>query len=136
MEIPNIMSGVAVIMLDKKRGMAGAVHVLLPVCNSMSRADLTKFADTGVKLLLGEMENQGVAKHEITIKVVGGSDLMGATNFSVGHKNVEVVSRVLSQEGLLVAAQEVGGRRKRHVIIHPGTGRVQVKYLLGEPLDI
>lgn len=136
LEVPNITSGISVIMLEKQKIVAGAIHALLPKCNSGNRADLAKFSDTGVTLLLAEMENQGASRHDLVIKVIGGSDLMGASSFSLGQQNVEMVKKVVAEQGLSIGGLEVGGRRKRDVVVRLREGKVLVKHLMGEPIEV
>lgn len=136
LDIPNVTSGITVVMLEKQKMVAGAFHSLLPKCTSNNRADLAKFTDTGVRLLLAEMENQGVSKHELTVKLIGGSDLMGASGLSIGAQNVEMAKKILGEEGLNVGGMEVGGRRKRDVQVRLREGKVLVKHLMGDPLEV
>lgn len=123
-------SCVAVIFLDADNRSIGMAHIALP--ESFVNPDRALqypayFADTGIPILLKEMRRLGYsgAGRKMKVKLAGGSRMLDDEKlFNIGERNLSAIRQLLSEQGLLVAAQDVGGKISRNVTVETDTGHV------------
>ena len=85
------------------------------------------FADTGIPALIRQMQGLGcrISAEETQVKLAGGAQVMNTNDvFNIGDHNVAAVRRILSEQGLRAAAEELGGHASRTVTVFPQTGKV------------
>jgi chemotaxis protein CheD len=126
-------SCVAIAIYDKQARIGGMAHVLLPSEGlSRDKENRAKFPGTAVPLLLEEMKKLG-ARGPFTAKIVGGSSMFGALlpsgGINMGERNVLSSRQALSEAGIPLAAQDVGGDYGRSVYFHLADGRLLVRSL-------
>ena len=126
-------SCVAIAIYDKQTRVGGMAHVLLPSEGlSRDKDNRAKFPGTAVPLLLEEMKKLG-ARGPFTAKIVGGSSMFGALlpsgGINMGERNVLSSRQALSEAGIPLAAQDVGGDYGRSVYFHLDDGRLLVRSL-------
>jgi len=127
----SLGSCIAVAACDLQVGIGGLLHFMLPE----SRLDAGKaaqrpcmFADTGLAVLLEELERLGGQRRRLSIKLAGGAQVLDKANFfGIGQRNYTAVRRLLWKEGLLIDAEDVGGTDIRTVELDLATGRLNVK---------
>ncbi|MBN1675500.1 MAG: chemotaxis protein CheD [Kiritimatiellae bacterium] len=127
----SLGSCLGVTVHDPVRRIGGLIHCMLP----LSKIDPAKaqerpclFVDLGVPLLLKEMLNQGAHKEDFVIKVAGASSVLDNRGlFRIGERNYTVLRRILWKNGLLIAAEEVGGNVSRTLRLKIATGQVVLK---------
>jgi chemotaxis protein CheD len=85
-------SCVAVVLHDRDKNISALIHIALPDSSiNLEKAEKNTgyFADTGIKLLLAEMNKQNVMRKNVSIKIVGGSNIMDKNHhFDIGKRNV------------------------------------------------
>lgn len=126
-------SCVAIAIYDKQARVGGMAHVLLPSEGlSRDKDNRAKFPGTAVPLLLEEMKKLG-ARGPFTAKIAGGSSMFGALlpsgGINMGERNVLSSRQALSDAGIPLAAQDVGGDYGRSVYFHLDDGRMLVRSL-------
>ena len=126
-------SCVAIVIYDKQTRVGGMAHVLLPSEGlSRDKDNRAKFPGTAVPLLLEEMKKLG-ARGPYTAKIAGGSSMFGALlpagGINMGERNVVSARQALSEAGIPLAAQDVGGDYGRSVYFHLDDGRMLVRSL-------
>ena len=126
-------SCVAIVIYDKQARVGGMAHILLPSEGlSRDKENRAKFPGTAVPLVLEEMKKLG-ARGPFTAKIVGGSSMFGALlpsgGINMGERNVLSSRQALSDAGIPLAAQDVGGDYGRSVYFHLADGRVLVRSL-------
>lgn len=127
----SLGSCIAVVVADVTAGVGGLLHFMLPD----SRLDHSKavsrphmFADTGIATLLQELERLGARRRHLTVKLIGGAQILDSANFfNIGERNYTAARRLLWKEGLLIEGEDVGGTDIRTVELEPATGRVNIK---------
>jgi len=119
--------GIAV--YDKSVPVAGLLHVMLP----LSRIDAEKaqsapfmFVDTAIPLLFQAMFDCGAEKRRLVVKVAGGAMRRETADgpLAIGKRNWIVLKRLLWKNGILIAAEDVGGTLPRGMRIAVDTGAV------------
>ena len=126
-------SCVAIVIYDKQTRVGGMAHVLLPSEGlSRDKDNRAKFPGTAVPLLLEEMKKLG-ARGPFTAKIAGGSSMFGALlpsgGINMGERNVLSSRQALSDAGIPLAAQDVGGDYGRSVYFHLDDGRLLIRSL-------
>jgi len=124
-------SCVAVVILDANNKSVGLLHIALPESSINKKRAKEKpgmFADTGIPILLEEMQRLGYdEKSELIIKLAGGASIMDPNKtFNIGKRNVLAIRNALSRFGLDTIAEDVGGNISRSVSIDLNMGKVMV----------
>lgn len=125
-------SCVGVCLYDKRTGLTGMAHILLPSYrDAVDQSNLYKFADTGCEKLYRSMLKAGADRHSVTAKIVGGARMFrtdGKTE-GIGERNVKSVKGALGSLGILLVAEDTGKDYGRTVILDSESGRVTVTSL-------
>jgi len=133
-------SCIGVCMYDKKIGIGGMAHIMLPEDNGAEAKVPAKFADTGIPKLLEALLEKGAKKFRLEVKLAGGAKMFSLPGdnhkFDIGSRNFEAVKITLKSLGLHITASEVGGTCGRTVFLYPRTGKVLVKIIGQQPKEI
>ncbi len=125
-------SCVGIILTDKKSGVHGLAHIMLPEMLKRD-ASLGKYADTAIPALLTEMKEKGAKQKDIRAFLLGGACMFSFTGSVgmavIGDKNVEAAQRMLGEFDIPVVFQETGGNSGRTILFNSGTGKVSIKTL-------
>ncbi|MFA5455175.1 MAG: chemotaxis protein CheD [Sulfurimonas sp.] len=123
-------SCIAVCLYDKKLGIGGMNHYLLPFWNGNGLQSL-KFGNISTPKLLEAMLERGANINNIEAKIFGGA----AINISccngammVGEKNILVAREILSDYKIKIVAEDVGGNNGRKIQFNLENGKVLLKY--------
>jgi chemotaxis protein CheD len=126
-------SCIGVCMVDRRRGIAGLAHVMLPE-SPAATSDLGRFADTAVPELLRRVLAHGALRPRLEVSIVGGAQMFSFTSDGgVGQRNETAVRAALKAERLKVLASETGGSTGRTVRLEVATGDVYVKAAGAKP---
>jgi len=113
----------------------GMNHFMLPTANGCTGdawdqgpGRATRYGSASMEQLINRILAAGGVRQELEVKVFGGARLLAGT-MDVGAHNVEFVHRFLRNEGMSVAAQDVGEGVARHIQYFPLSGRVRVRHL-------
>ena len=123
-------SCIAVCVWDQVAGVAGLLHFLLPESRINPERAVVQpaaFADTGIPLLFKTAYQSGLDKKRATVRLVGGAEISGGAPFDIGKRNLLAARAALWRNGVLVAAEDVGGHRPRTVNLWAEDGRLQVR---------
>jgi len=125
-------SCVGIALYDSDNKVGGLAHILLPDSNQfqnkLNSFNPAKFANTAVPLLMKEMSRIGGARSCFKAKIAGGGRLFAfkKAGISVGEKNVEAVRKVLTQLGIPLRGEDVGGSHGRTMRLFVDSGKVIV----------
>ena len=109
----------------------GAIcHTMLP--KGGTSGEEFKYVDLAVKRLLYIFERYGVYRHEIEIKLFGGSNILvrsggRAGTRTIGEQNIRAALAVIEEERLTLISADTGGSSGRKIIFYTHTGKVLVK---------
>ncbi|MFC7142289.1 chemotaxis protein CheD [Halosimplex aquaticum] len=119
--------GVAV--YDERADVAGLLHVMLPSIDEMEGKNGAKFADSGIRELVTEMEGLGADRERMEAKIAGGSDMLdfSENGSGIGVRNVEQGRRTLEEFDIPVVGEDVGGDHGRSLRLDARTGDLIVK---------
>lgn len=110
-------SCVGIGLRDAAKGIGGLIHVMLPDSGGKEVAKPGKYADSGILILLHEMQKLGANLGKLEAKIAGGAAMFKATGSSmeVGKRNVEAIRKILSNEKIKLLGEDTGGVRARSV---------------------
>ena len=128
-------SCVAACLYDRKSGMGGMNHFMLPDDKRIGNDILSQSTRYGVyamEIMINELLKMGARRSNLEAKVFGGGNVLrGFTVNKIGQTNAEFVIEYLNKEGIRVAAQDLLDIYPRKVYFFPRTCRVLVKQLRG-----
>ncbi|HMA99610.1 MAG TPA: chemotaxis protein CheD [Spirochaetota bacterium] len=126
----SLGSCLGVCLYDEFKRIGGMIHIALPrAAIDREKAELMPgyFADTGLPLLIGKMKEQGALRHNLTVKLAGGANVMSREfSFDIGKRNLLAVRKILWKHGLGPIAEDTGGNISRTVSLYIADGRVEI----------
>lgn len=107
------------------------LHIMLPSKFSAGDANVFKYADSGIHETLVKLTAYGMLKSRAVVKIAGGAkmfEISGNADFgSIGMRNRDSVKRILTAEGLRLAAEDTGGTYARTMRLDIKNGSVSIK---------
>jgi chemotaxis protein CheD len=106
----------------------GMLHAMLPLSKinpEKAAANPAMFVDTGVPLLFKKIYRMGGEKRRLVVKAAGCCASLDPNEmFNIGKRNYMVLKKLLWKNGVLIKAEDVGGKKSRTVRFHLDSGRV------------
>jgi chemotaxis protein CheD len=127
----SLGSCIGVCLYDPVEKVGGMLHYQLP----SSKTDTTRskenplmFADTGMEIMLSQMEEMGVKKKRMSVRIAGGAAMQGGPEgFDIGKRNHLAIKKILWQNGMFIDAEDVGGSSARNMYMNIETGEVTIR---------
>jgi chemotaxis protein CheD len=131
-------SCIGLALIDRRMGVAGLAHIVLPQSQGAAQDNPRKFADLAVPELLAELEAEGARRVRLEAVLVGGASMfvVSASSLEVGHRNEAAVRDLLEQQRIPVVATATGGSRGRTVRVEVGTSAVTVREAGGKDTEL
>lgn len=124
-------SCIGICLYDPFIKLGALVHIMLPINMETNRTSPLKYADTGIRLTLSKMEQQGAKRARIVAKIAGGAKMFDVSSNSslgnIGQRNIDSVHRVLQQERIRLLREDVGGSTARTLFFDVATGEGCIK---------
>lgn len=127
-------SCIGICLRDPVLKLAALVHVMLPLNMETGRRSPMKYADTGIRETLRQMEAWGARRSRITAKIAGGARMFdvpggsaGGTLGNIGQRNIESVHITLKNEGVRLLHEDVGGTVARTLLFDVASGDACVR---------
>jgi chemotaxis protein CheD len=125
-------SCIGLALIDRRAGVAGMAHVVLPEAPNGSDPDRGKFADLAVPELISQMTRAGAVVRRLDAVLAGGARMFELGDMDIGARNTEAVKKGLARSGVAVRAADTGGDRGRTMRLTVGEFAVSVKEAGGE----
>lgn len=127
-------SCISVCIRDKKKGIGGMNHFMLPQNSEFSSdnwgenpaTSASRYGNWAMEYLINAILKRGGEKKNFEVKVFGGGQMM-AEMTDIGQKNIIFVYQYLAEEQLRIEASDVGDVYARKVLYFPDTGSVKVR---------
>lgn len=126
-------SCVGLTLFDRKAGIAGMAHVMLPSSDIAreEKINVAKYANTAIPELLLRMESVGAQIGRMEAKMAGGAQMFAFAGQSdtlrIGPRNVESCILQLNLFRIPILAQDTGGNFGRTVEIHSTSGLLLIR---------
>jgi chemotaxis protein CheD len=120
-------SCVSVCLWDEVAGVGGMNHLLL----ARGKSTTAEFNLAGVaemECLINAIIKLGGRRDRLQAKVFGGSNMLG-TETGVGKANADFALDFLSQEGIAIRGESLGGTIARTIRFIPKTGKAGMKFV-------
>ena len=117
-------SCIGICLYDGRVKMGALIHIMLPLNMETGRTNTMKYADTGIRETLRQMESKGCSRAHITAKIAGGAKMFetGGSFGNIGQRNIESVHAILKREGIKLLKEDVGGNTARTLLFDVSTG--------------
>ncbi|KJS15894.1 MAG: chemotaxis protein CheD [Peptococcaceae bacterium BRH_c4b] len=133
-------SCVGVSLYDPIIKVGGLLHVMLPDSTQFNNVHKpSKFADTGIPLMIKELQKFGARVNRLQAKLVGGAQMFSGLDekmtLNIGLRNTQKSREMLSQFNIRILAEDVGGNRGRTMIVDTSNGDVTIR-TMGNKLKV
>jgi chemotaxis protein CheD len=139
-------SCIGLALVDRKAGVCGLAHVMLPGPGEQSGRPEGTFADTGVPALLEAVQALGASRIRLAAVMVGGAQMFAnakAGTMQMGSRNEAAVLAALKQAGIAVTKAVTGGGKGRTIRVHVESATITARVaggddevLYGNPLAV
>ena len=122
-------SCIGICLHDPKLRLGALVHIMLPVNMEAGRKNPMKYADTGIRETLRQLEAKGASRSRLTAKIAGGAKMFETSGSlgNIGQRNIESVHLNLKKEGIRLLKEDVGGTVARTLLFDVNTGLACVR---------
>ncbi len=131
-------SCIGLALIDRRMGIAGLAHVVLPQSQGHAQENPRKFADLAVPEMLSELEALGARKVRLEAVLVGGASMfaVGSASLEVGQRNESAVRDLLKQHRIPVVAAATGGSKGRTIRVDVESAAVTVREAGGKDEEL
>ena len=116
---------------DPRLKLGALLHIMLPLNMEAGRTHPLKYADTGIKETLRQMEIRGASRARMTVKIAGGAKMFavagGGSLGNIGQRNIESVQAIMRRENLRLLGQQIGGTVARTLLFDVVSGQACVR---------
>ena len=116
---------------DPALKLGALLHIILPLNMEAGRTHPLKYADSGIRETLRQMEAKGAARSRMIVKIAGGAKMFEVNGNSplgnIGLRNIESVRTILRRENLRLAAEDVGGTIARTLSLNVANGQGTIR---------
>jgi chemotaxis protein CheD len=121
-------SCIGLALLDRRVGVAGLAHIVLPGSDGHKEQNPFKFADFAVPELIARVVALGARRPLLEAVLVGGARMFATAGaLEVGSRNDAAVRAFLKAERIKVVAAATGGSRGRTIRVETHTGHITVR---------
>ena len=131
-------SCIGLALLDRRLGIAGLAHIVLPQSQAPMNENPNKFADLAVPQLVAGLTELGARHIRLEAVLVGGASMFSVSSASleVGQRNEAAVRELLAARRIRVVAEATGGSRGRTVRVDVASGAVTVREAGGRDTEL
>jgi chemotaxis protein CheD len=131
-------SCIGLALIDRRMGVAGLAHIVLPQSQGHASENHRKFADLAVPDLLAELEEAGARKVRLEAVLVGGASMfaVSASSLEVGQRNETSVRELLMSMRIPVRATATGGSKGRTIRVDVATSAVHYREAGGKDTEL
>jgi chemotaxis protein CheD len=131
-------SCIGLALIDRKLGIAGLAHIVLPQSQGHAKENPRKFADLAVPEMMGELDKLGARKSRLEAVLVGGASMfaVSAASLEVGQRNEAAVRELLLKQRIPVVAAATGGNKGRTIRVDVASAAVTVREAGGKDSEL
>jgi chemotaxis protein CheD len=117
---------------DPQEKIGGLAHTLLPAPRAgVVETRPTKFVDSAIRLMIGDLLAQGAARERLLVKLVGGANMFEPLHQQpedgIGARNIRAARETLQALELSAHGEDIGGNFGRTVEFDLASGEVKVR---------
>ncbi|MCI8423631.1 MAG: chemotaxis protein CheD [Lawsonibacter sp.] len=117
-------SCIGICLQDPKLKLGALIHIMLPLNMEPGRKNPMKYADTGIRETVKQLEAKGASRARLTAKIAGGAKMFESSGAlgNIGQRNIDSVHMNLKKEGIRLLKEDVGGSVARTLLFDVNTG--------------
>ena len=127
----SLGSCIGIAIWDHVAKVGGLLHYMLPdsrLDKERARSNPYMFGDSGIPMLFKMAYRLGASKQNMTVRVVGGSQLMDSAGiFNIGQRNYEIAKLLFAKNSITPVKVDIGGSVNRTMSVDVATGQVILK---------
>ena len=116
---------------DPRLRLGALLHIMLPLNMEAGRTHPMKYAATGIKETLRQLEAKGASRSRMTVKIAGGAKMFeiagGSGLGNIGQRNIESVHAILKRDNLRLCGEYTGGTVARTLLFDVGSGQACIR---------
>ena len=120
-------SCIGVCFHDPVAKVGALLHIMLPLNMETGRTHPMKYADTGIKETLKQLEAKGASRSRMTVKIAGGAKMIEVSGGdglgNIGQRNIESVHAILKRENIRLVGEYTGGTVARTLLFDVASGQ-------------
>lgn len=124
-------SCIGICLYDPLIKLAALIHIMLPLNLEAGRKSPMKYADSGIRETLRQMEAKGADRKRIVAKIAGGAKMFEVSGDgslgNIGQRNVESVRLTLRRESIRLLREDVGGTVARTLLFDTESGAACIR---------
>ena len=124
-------SCIGICLYDPAIRLAALIHVMLPLNMETGRKSPMKYADTGIRETVKQMEARGAQRSRIVAKIAGGARMFevpgGGSLGNIGQRNIESVHLALKREKIRLLREDGGGNAARTLLFDTASGEACIR---------
>lgn len=122
-------SCIGICLQDPKLKLGALIHIMLPLNMEPGRKNPMKYADTGIRETVKQLEAKGASRARLTAKIAGGAKMFESSGAlgNIGQRNIDSVRMNLKKEGIRLLKEDVGGSVARTLLFDVNTGLACVR---------
>lgn len=125
-------SCLGVVLYDNQTKLCGMAHVMLPDSTQISKnSNRMKFMDTCLPDMYEEMLREGAVVPAMVAKIAGGAEMFSTRSdqdmLNIGWHNVMAAREILTEWGIPIVSEDVGGCCGRTIEFDTVTGELNIK---------
>ena len=136
----GIGSCVVITLYDSRKQVGGLAHIMLPDSNGINgRRPPYHCADTAIIALLRRLRSKGAVWENLVAKMIGGAQMFVCSNSSapgIGKQNITNIKQMLDREQIPLMGEDIGGNCGRSVEFYLDSGKVIVRAIGKETMEI
>ena len=127
----SLGSCIGIAIWDHVVRVGGVLHYMLPdsrLDKERARNNPYMFGDSGIPMFFKLAYQLGATKSNMTVRVVGGSQLMDSAGiFNIGQRNYEIAKMLFMKNRIKPVKIDVGGAVNRTLSVDVATGQTILK---------
>ena len=117
-------SCVGIVLYEPNLKISGLVHIMLPDSTKIKQNNnKMKFADSGIKLLISQLKQEGCEISNLKAKIAGGAKMFNFSSVSeissIGQKNIDATKEVLKKYKIEIISEDIGENYGRTILFNP-----------------
>jgi chemotaxis protein CheD len=124
-------SCIGICIYDSDACVGGILHYMLPLSeidNKKASANPFMFGETGIPEFFFQAYKLGAKKENIRVIMVGGAEIVNNSDiFTIGRKNVATARKIFRDNGIVIRAENTGGKTPRTLYLEIGSGKTWIR---------
>lgn len=116
---------------DPRLRLGALLHIMLPLNMEAGRTHPLKYADSGIRETLKQLEAKGASRARMTVKIAGGAKMFEVSGGNglgnIGQRNIESVHAILKRENIRLIGEYTGGTVARTLLFDVVSGQACIR---------